>query len=164
MTPRCLHIARNTWRKTTNHNDDVKVCGAVFEKHKAPERLDSTSLWETRIPKTRISTSMIYTVVQQLCGRVSKKVDRTYIGSLVQTHLSWDATSQSQSSLRSKSELVLLLNRRSRWCMQRTMWTALVSNTGWIDCIARQGTRECFINTARSVRQQIKKFIISMCT
>lgn len=139
-------------KKTKNHNAVIKVCGAMFrKKRKAPQRLDST------IPSLETRTPLylyLYNVVQQLHGRVSKKVDRTYIGSLVQTHLSWDATSQSQSSLRSKSELVLLLNRRSRWCMQRTMWTVLVSNTGWIDQIVSQdkGTRVCLINTARSVR------------
>lgn len=94
---------------------------------KHPKRLDSTfSSLGTRNSNVYL---YLYTVVQQLFWKGSKKVDRTYIGSLVQTHLSWGATSQSQSSLRSKSELVLLLNRRSRWCMQRTMWTVLVSNT-----------------------------------
>lgn len=152
MTPRCLHITSNIWRRTKNQ----RSCGAMFNKRKAPQRLDSTSLRLERdisLPSDMYLYLSNVTSLRQL-WKGSKKVDRTYIGSLVQTHLSWDATSQSQSSLRSKSELVLLLNRRSRSCMQRTMWTVLVSNTGWIDQIVSQdkGTRVCLINTARSVR------------
>lgn len=77
-------------------------------------------------------------------GRKHIKVDKTYIGSLVQTHLSWDATSQSQSSLRSKSELVTLSYSRSRWCFRKRRRTVLMSNTSCIDtnCIESERASE----------------------
>lgn len=130
-----------------------KICGAMFRESVKKKHLENQNSTSLHLKRELQMYLYLYNVVQQL-QKGSKKVDRTYIGSLVQTHLSWDATSQSQSSLRSKSELVLLLNRRSRWCMQRTMWTVLVSNTGMnrSDCIARQGNTRTF-NQHRKISQ-----------